>query len=192
MQRPQLWLLAGGSGAGKTTFYEQTLAKHGIVFVNADVIARTLYPENPEVFSYQAAREAQSIRSRYLQERRTFCFETVFSHPSKIDFVAQAKSTNYEIILVFIHLAFVELNCARVAQRVSSGGHGVAQNKIEERIPRLLKNIRTAIPLCDEVRLLDNSSAEVPYSRVATLLDGFWRKHLEPLPDWAEYLVGGR
>ena len=49
-------------------------------------------------------------------------FETVFSHPSKIDFLAQAKSLGYEVVLVYIHLTNDELNQARVAQRVSEGG----------------------------------------------------------------------
>ena len=43
----------------------------------------------------------------------------------KIDFVAQAKTMSYEIVLVFIHLDLVSLNQARVAQRVSEGGFSV-------------------------------------------------------------------
>ena len=35
----QLWVLAGGNGAGKSTFYYLHLAKYGIKFVNADLIA---------------------------------------------------------------------------------------------------------------------------------------------------------
>ena len=44
----QLWVLAGGNGAGKTTFYNLYLAKFGIKFVNADLIAKDIDPENPE------------------------------------------------------------------------------------------------------------------------------------------------
>ena len=45
--------------------------------------------------------------------------ETVFSHPSNIDFVAQAKALGYQVILVFIHLELSPLNQARIAQLVS-------------------------------------------------------------------------
>jgi len=44
----QLWVLAGGNGAGKTTFYNLYLAKYGISFVNADLIAKDLNSVNPE------------------------------------------------------------------------------------------------------------------------------------------------
>jgi predicted ABC-type ATPase len=164
----QLWLLAGGNGAGKSTFHRLYLAPRGLPFVNADVLARELFPDAPQRASYEAARVAEAIRARYLSERRSFCFETVFSHPSKIDFVAEAKALGYEIVLVFVHLGMSELNHARVAQRVSAGGHDVPADKIDQRIPRTLENVAKAIPLCDEVRLLDNSRADRPFEPMAT------------------------
>jgi len=36
----QLWLLAGGNGAGKSTFYRTQLEPLGVPFVNADVLAK--------------------------------------------------------------------------------------------------------------------------------------------------------
>ena len=103
-ERKQLWVLAGGNGAGKSTFYQTQLAPLGLPFINADILAKELYPQSAEEHSYDAAKLATEMRFRLLHEGRSFCFETVFSHPSKIDFVAQAKVLGYEIILVFIHL----------------------------------------------------------------------------------------
>lgn len=153
----QLWLLAGGSGVGKSTFYKTRLEPLGLPFVNADVLAKQLYPDQPEQYSYEAAKIAESMRMQLLLEGRSFCFETVFSHPSKIDFTAQAKAMGYEIILVFIHLDLVSLNQARVAQRVSEGGHSVPEDKVSSRIPRTLQNVQQTLPLCDYCYLLDNS-----------------------------------
>jgi len=141
-ERKQLWILAGGNGAGKSTFYRTQLAPLGLPFINADVLAKELYPQSPEEHSYDAAKRASEIRFQLLHEGRSFCFETVFSHPSKIDFVAQAKALGYEIVLVFIHLDTVSLNQARVAQRLSEGGHNVPDEKVASRIPRLLQNIK--------------------------------------------------
>ncbi len=126
----QLWLLTGGNGAGKSTFYKIQLEPLGLPFVNADILAKQLYPNQPEQHSYEAAKIAETMRMQLLQQGRTFCFETVFSHPSKIDFVAQAKVMGYQIVLVFIHLDLVSLNQARVAQRVSEGGHDVPEDKV--------------------------------------------------------------
>ena len=66
--------------------------------------------------------------------RISFCFETVFSHESKIDFLARAKANGYKIILVYIHLFDANLNEARVKQRTSEGGHSVPIEKIHSRI----------------------------------------------------------
>ena len=95
-------------------------------------------------------------RERLLQQGVSFCFETVFSHVSKIDFVANAKAQGYEIVLVYIHLDTSELNEARVYQRVTEGGHSVPVDKIHSRIPRTMKHIGAVLPLVDEARLLDN------------------------------------
>ncbi len=187
--RKQLWVLAGGNGAGKSTFYRTQLQKRGLPLVNADVIARELYPQAPEEQSYSASRVAADIRQRLVTEGRTFCFETVFSHPSKIDFLGTAKALGYEIIMVFIHLQNASLNKARVSQRVVEGGHDVPETKIEARIPRTLLNIRRAIPLCDHVRALDNSSALFPFQPIFTLRSGVLEAHVQTLPQWAESLL---
>jgi predicted ABC-type ATPase len=188
--RPQVWILAGGNGAGKSTFYQQFLESRGIVFVNADVIAKVLSPDSPEEFSYKAAKRAEILRSQLLAERVNFCFETVFSHPSKIDFVAEAKAAGYEVILVYIHLVDENLNVARVSTRVAQGGHDVPTAKIRSRLPRTMKNVGKAIPLADEVLLLDNSSAENPYVSVARTKNGELLSTSVPLPEWGREVLG--
>lgn len=97
-------MLTGGNGAGKSTFYQYFLKNKGVPFINADVIAKALYPDDPEGFSYNAAKIADEMRQNLLNEGRSFCFEIVFSHPSKIDFIAKAKALGYTINLVFFHL----------------------------------------------------------------------------------------
>lgn len=81
--RKQLWILAGGNGAGKSTFYRTQLERLGLQFINADILAKELYPQAPEEHSYDAAKLATEMRFRLLYEGRSFCFESVFSHPSK-------------------------------------------------------------------------------------------------------------
>jgi len=181
----QLWLLAGGNGAGKSTFYRIYLQPKGMHFVNADNIARNLAPENTQTASYEAAQVAQRLRFDLLDKGVSFCFETVFSHSSKIDFMGQAKALGYEIILIFIHLINPELNKARVAQRVSEGGHSVPETKIETRIPRTLSYVKSALPLADEVHLLDNSTFNNPFQRIAKLTDGKLDFIAINAPPWA-------
>ena len=184
----QLWLLAGGNGAGKSTFYRLYLEPEGIGFVNADLIAKQIDKTHPELASYQAARLAEKLRSGLLGKGISFCFETVFSHPSKIDFVAQAKALGYEVVFVYIHLLTDELNQARVAQRVSEGGHDVPADKIISRIPRTMANVITALALADVVQLYDNSSKAHPYLNIAQIKAGVLTIN-HSLPTWAREIL---
>jgi predicted ABC-type ATPase len=178
-------MLVGGNGAGKSTFYRLTLEPLGLPFVNADLLARIVFPEDPEAHSYEAAQLAERQRLELLQEGVSFCFETVYSHPSKIDFIAQAKALGYQIIMVWIHLESPALNLARIACRVREGGHDVPAEKVRSRIPRLLHQVRTSLPLVDVLRIYENSSAQAPFRPVLTLSHGTLRLHQEPLPHWA-------
>ena len=185
----QLWLLTGGNGAGKSTFYRLFLEPKGIHSVNADLIAKKINPDNPEKVSYEAASLAIRLLEELLYQGTSFCYETVFSHPSKIDLVAKAKALGYEIILVYIHLETPELNEARVKQRVVAGGHNVPAEKIRSRIPRTMKNISTVLPLVNEARLLNNSYLKSCFQQVAIVRQGIRVMEIDPLPEWAEEIL---
>jgi predicted ABC-type ATPase len=185
----QLWVLAGGNGAGNSTFYHQYLSKYGIKFVNADLIARAMDTYHPERLSYEAATLATEIRENMIAQGESFCFETVFSHESKIDFIAMAKAHGYTVILVYIHLTDPSLNEARVYQRTLEGGHDVPTEKIHSRIPRTMKNIKTALPLVDEAWILDNSSGQNRFQQIVIIKNGYCRKKVNPLPTWVMNLL---
>lgn len=160
-----------------------------MAFINADILAQQLYPNKAEQRSYEAAKIAENIRLELLNEGRSFCFETVFSHPSKIDFIAKAKALGYEIVLVYIHLETASLNQARVSQRVSEGGHHVPNNKVISRLPRVMKNIKQVLPLCDFSYLLDNSRLDNPFQQIAEIRNGQINLIKEPVPTWATELL---
>jgi predicted ABC-type ATPase len=185
----QLWVLAGGNGAGKTTFYRLFLAPRGIKLLNADMAAAAIDPESPDRAGYAAAHLVSRLGEDLLHQGVSFCFETFFSHESKIDFVAHAKSLGYKIILVYIQLDTPALNEARVHQRVSEGGHNVPPEKTRSRIPRTMKHIPAVLPLVDEARLLDNSLRDDPYRQVAVVKRGRRIKAADPLPKWAAEIL---
>jgi predicted ABC-type ATPase len=188
---PQLWVLAGGNGAGKSTYYERYLAPRGLPFVNADLLARKIAPGAPEAASYEASRMAAVLRDSLLDQGSSFCFETVFSHSSKIDFIANAVAHRYQVVLVFIHLVSPDLNVARVAQRVAEGGHNVPEEKVLSRIPRTMQHISTALHLADRTLVYDNSKTDRPYQLVAEVRDAgkTLTVHHNPLPEWANEIL---
>ncbi len=189
MSAKQLWLLTGGNGAGKTTFYRLFLEPKDVKLVNADVIAKKISPENPEKVSYEAAGLAERLREDLLYQGASFCFETVFSHESKIDFVGKAKAQGYEVVLVYIHLESPALNEGRVKQRVTEGGHDVPLAKLYNRIPRTMNNIAETLMLVDEARLLDNSSRQNPFQQIAIVKQGKCRILTAQTPEWAKKIL---
>ena len=100
-------------------------------------------------------------------------------------FMEMRVPTLDKIIMVVIHVESTGLNLARISQRVLDGGHNVPTDKVEARIPRMLDNVRLAIPLCDQVRVLDNSRLDNPFQPVLTIKQGVRTEHLARLPEWA-------
>ncbi len=182
-------MLAGGNGAGKSTFYRNRLEPAGVAFVNADRIAVELDPARPAVASLEAARIAMARVERLIGDGRSFAYESVFSHPSKVDLLAAARRAEYDIVLVYIHLDDAALNRSRVAQRVRQGGHTVSDDKIVSRLPRTLVNVSRAVPLANDVLLFDNSSVDDPFVLVARMRHDELTVHVDPLPVWARSVL---
>ncbi len=189
MNKPQLFVLVGGNGAGKTTFFQQFLKAKDLPFVNADLIAKEFYYDNAEAHSYDAAMLATQQRQTLLTQKQSFCFETVFSHPSKVDFLADAIAIGYEVYLIGIFLNSFELNAARVFHRVACGGHTVPENKILSRIPRTIENIKLVIPLVTETWLIDNSSRAKPFKQTLRFKQGKLVYRSEDLPEWTNSFI---
>ena len=185
---PVLWIIAGVNGAGKTTFYNRFLSSLNIPFINADLIASKLNPENPNSVAYKAAGIESQERDVMFKDLKSFCTETVFSHPSKLEMMEQARSAGYDIRLIFIHLGNVELNKARVVARVRKGGHHVPHEKIEARNPRTWKLIQQAIHLANETWVYDNSSATDSH-RLVMRFNGSHVSEIEFLPQWARQFL---
>ena len=83
--------------------------------------------------SYYASVLADFIRQRLLQLGRTFTFETVMSHESKVEFMRQAQRLGYRTYLYFVSTDSPDINVNRVAIRVREGGHDVDVDKIIDR-----------------------------------------------------------
>jgi predicted ABC-type ATPase len=182
---PLLHLLAGPNGSGKTTFYEQVLGPvTGLPFINADVIARELWPGSGPDRSYEAAKLAEQRRDEMIARRRSFIAETVFSHPSKIELVRQARRAGF-LVVVHVIVAPLALSMRRVEARVLHGGHDVPDDKQRERYPRLWPLVAEALTLADEGFVYDNSSARAPYRIVARFESGTLIGDTD-WPTWAE------
>ena len=172
MPTPVVHLVVGPNGAGKTTFYNENLGPlTHLPWINADSIALQRWPRNPAAHAYEAARVASEERRAAIRERRSFASETVFSHPSKLDLLHEARDAGY---LTHLHVILIpeELAVERVRIRAEEGGHDVPEEKIRQRYHRLWKLIRAAISSAHQADVRDNSRLHPSFRLVARFLDG--------------------
>ncbi len=184
--RPLAVGIAGPNGAGKTTFYHSNIAPAGLRLVNADRLAHEL-----TIDPYAAANVAASLRDELVRQRESFAFETVFSDPvgDKLGFLQRTLEKGYEVVLCFIGLSSPQLSQERVAMRVSQGGHDVPDEKIMNRFPRTLANLKLAIGLLPHVLVFDNSDLAEPYRQLAIFEKGNAIQMSAPQPHWFAELL---
>ncbi|PWD97749.1 zeta toxin family protein [Marinilabilia rubra] len=125
------------------------------------------YISNQKVFipenllnSYIAADIAALLRIQHAKAGHSFTFETVLSHPSKIDFITTAKQNGYRIYLYYIATESADINVNRVNIRVTQKGHSVPEATIRARYKRSLALLYKTIKVSDRAFLFDNSGKE--------------------------------
>lgn len=108
MTPPVFYLLAGPNGAGKSTLYRAAVAE-GLIpdeleFVNADLFeaAQLAQVADPKARSEQARLWADQRRATLLSAGRSFVSETVFSHPSKLQLMADAQAAGFRAVLLVV------------------------------------------------------------------------------------------
>lgn len=115
---------------------------------------------NQDVNDYFTSFLSDYLRQSLLYSCDKFTFETVMSHPSKLDFIKSAKEQGFRIYLYFVALNDPEMNKGRVETRVLQGGHDVPADKIVERYERTMNLLLDVIRLSDRAFLFDNSYSE--------------------------------
>jgi predicted ABC-type ATPase len=157
---PNLYIIAGCNGAGKTTASMTILPEilDCPEFVNADEIAKGLSPFHPEKVAFEAGRIMLNRMNHLLENGEDFAFETTLSARSYVSFVKKAQRLGYKVTLLFAFLENVELAKQRVAERVRKGGHNIAVAVVERRYFAGLKNFTNLYrDICDEWIVFDNS-----------------------------------
>ena len=198
MEEPFLLIIAGPNGAGKTTLADR-LRREGIdlgEYINPDDIAKELGGSLTEHF-LQAQEIADKRREDCISAKRSFSFETVMSHPSKVEVLVRAKEAGFFVQLFFVGTDDPRTNIDRVANRVAQGGHDVPTDKIVSRWDRAMGLVHEAIRAVDDALIFDNSLAGFVDSGPRLV---FRRKILRsrnlpqsdqypPIPNWVRHYI---
>ncbi len=141
-----------------------------------------------ETHSYEGAFIASFIRHLLIVQNKSFSFETVMSHSSKIDEIRHVVSLGYHPYLYFVCIDSPAVNISRVNNRIEKGGHEVHEDKISERYYRTLENLHLALPYCYRAYLFDNSGKE--QLLIAEVYKGTIELKTNKLPNWfASYVL---
>ena len=160
MEKPNLYIIAGCNGAGKTTASLTILPEilNCSEFVNADAIAVGLSPFHPESVAIEAGKLMLKRIDFLIASQKDFALETTLSSKNHLQTIKKAKERGFEITLLFFWLNSVELAKERVKIRVSKGGHDIPQEVIARRYARGLENLDKYCALCNDWFVYDNSN----------------------------------
>lgn len=171
---PNLYIIAGCNGAGKTTASFTVLPEilNCKEFVNADEIARGLSPFQAETAYFQAGRIMLNRIDELLESGVDFAFETTLSTRSYVSLIKKSKLKGYKVSLLFFWLDSISTAKERVRYRVAHGGHNIPEDVIERRYMRGIENLmRLYIPVVDYWIIIDNTQEPVTVVEGAGLFD---------------------
>lgn len=157
-------------------------AKDEGLIIDLSIRENFLVNGTKETNSYEASFAASFIRFLLNGLEKSYSFETVMSHPGKIEEMVSAKASGYRTYLYFVCTDDAFINISRVEKRVEKGGHAVESNKIVKRYKQTLNNLYAAVKATDRAYLFDNSGGEPQL--IATVFTGKLTLLTDSPPIW--------
>ena len=188
MIKPSFTVVAGPNGSGKSTitrWNRELLAQFPII--DPDAIARTIQVNSKASSALAAGREALQRAEKYWEERHSFAVETTLSGHNYLQMMLDARERGFDVALIYVGTSDPSINVARVANRVSLGGHDVPEVDIRRRYERSLLNLPIAVARADMSIIFDNSSPD-GYQLVAVFEHGT-AQWFQEAPSWAAALA---
>lgn len=188
---PELHVLAGVNGAGKTTFYEAS-RKPGFMnldvgFVNTDLLAKMQPGGYTTANFYKAEVLARRMIREYVSQKEDFLIESNLSSQRDYDWLIQMVNAGYDCFLYFLHTQSVEINLYRVEKRVLEGGHFVDPTIIRHRYQMVLTHLRSKLEIFKSALLIDMTE-DLP-KLVARLSYGLLDFKSPNPPEWVDNVL---
>jgi predicted ABC-type ATPase len=167
---PQIYVLAGTNGAGKSSVAGAAFLERGGEFFNPDEATRRILSANPGFSLTQANsaawNEGKRLLERAIAEKLNFAFETTLGGKTITAVLGRALSQGIEVRIWFVGLEGADLHIRRVRSRVEHGGHNIPEQKIRQRYTAGRLNLIHLLPKLTELLLYDNSVEADPKTGV--------------------------
>jgi predicted ABC-type ATPase len=155
---PDLFVVAGPNGVGKTTLFKEIIPE-GTEYINADWIAKAIRNQAGGLNTQDIANQ-EAVRLFYekVKRQQNIAIETNLCDVETYKSFLGVKGLGYRLIIFFLYVDAVQICIERVKQRVSLGGHNVNPDVIVNRYGAALSLLLYYKNEIDQLILLDNSS----------------------------------
>jgi predicted ABC-type ATPase len=165
MSKPNLVVIAGCNGSGKSTFAKQ-LVPRNIVPFDADKRKKEIYDEFEFDFEFRdkmswnkTQEEFENSVNKAINNKIDFAYETNFNQ-APLHWIKLFKRSGFSIHLQFFSLRSISLAKQRVAIRVQSGGHYVPDLEVAKRYVEGFKNLDKYFSHFDTLMILEASAED--------------------------------
>jgi len=200
--RPQIYVLAGVNGAGKSSIGGAIFRASGADYFNPDEVARELIAANPALTPTQANslawQQGKFLLEQAIAQRLYYAFETTLGANTIPRLLQVAAEKGIKVHVWYAGLSSPDLHIARVQARVSQGGHNIPEDIIRRRYEHSRLNLIELLPHLTALRVYDNSVdadpsiGKAPKPKLVLHIEQ--RKILNPAdlaktPDWAKPII---
>jgi len=199
---PQIHVLAGVNGAGKSSIGGAAVREAGAEYYNPDEAARKVLKANPHLSQVEANgvawQNGKLMLERAIRGRQDFAFETTLGASTMTELLIQAADAGFAVHVWYAGLASPEQHIERVRARVRAGGHDIAEADIRRRYQHSRLNLIRLLPYLASLRIFDNSvdadpaAGKQPTPRLVLHLERgvvLNAKDIANTPDWAKPVV---
>lgn len=188
---PDLIIIAGCNGAGKSTFASSFLPE-GLSSFDYDRVFIENYNSLPdselrdEIARNQTIKEFETSIERALNTKSNFCYETNFdTHP--LHWPKIFKENGYQLNLIFFCLDNQEIARHRIQVRTEFKGHFVDNSTIDLKWKAGYKNVNLHFKYFDNILFVDNSKQNDIYSNLLQIEKGNVIMMTEKIPEYFQH-----
>lgn len=135
MKKPQLVIVGGANGTGKSTFAYQYRDEYKLEYLGADDIANEL--KSSEL---RAGKVFFNRLEEYIEKKKSVIIESTLSGTGLIKRIKKFKEAGFFVTIVYVFLESAVLCKKRIKIRVKKGGHDVPPLDVERRFNRSINN----------------------------------------------------